>query len=75
MVIDGLKREGVVIIKMRNDIKKVTINNKTKVEKILLKIGINPESVIVFKNGKLITEDDYVENGDEIEVLPVSSSG
>jgi len=75
MVIDGLKREGVVIIKMRNDIKKVTVNNKTKVEKILLKIGINPESVIVFKNGKLITEDDYVENGDEIEVLPVSSSG
>ncbi|MCD6095984.1 MAG: MoaD/ThiS family protein [Thermoprotei archaeon] len=60
---------------MRNDIKKVTVNNKTKVEKILLKIGINPESVIVFKNGKLITEDDYVENGDEIEVLPVSSSG
>jgi len=75
MVIDGLKREGVVIIKMRNDIKKVTVNNKTKVEKILLKIGINPESVIVFKNGKLITEDDYVENGDEIEILPVSSSG
>jgi len=60
---------------MRNDIKKVTVNNKTKVEKILLKIGINPESVIVFKNGKLITEDDYVENGDEIEILPVSSSG
>jgi len=60
---------------MRNDIKRVTINSKTKVEKILLKIGINPESVIVFKNGELITEDDYVGDGDEIEVLPVSSGG
>jgi len=60
---------------MRNDVKRVAVNNKTKVEKILLKIGINPESVIVFKNGKLTTEDDYVEDGDEIEVLPVSSGG
>jgi len=46
-----------------------------KVEKLLLQMCINPEDVLVLKNGRLITEDTILKDGDEIEIYEVISRG
>ncbi len=49
--------------------------NNIRVEKLLLEMGINPEDVLVLRDGKLITEDIMLKNGDEIEIYEVISRG
>lgn len=49
--------------------------NNIKVEKLLLKLGFNPEDVLILKDGKLITEDKVLKDGDEIEIIEVVSQG
>ncbi len=51
--------------------------NKTreKLERILLDLGINPEDVLVLKEGKLLTEDSWLKDGDEVTVWEVVSRG
>ena len=45
------------------------------IEKLLLKLKLNPEEVIVVKNGELTTVEDEVNNNDELKVLSVVSGG
>ena len=61
---------------------KVTVRNKTydfegvtNVRKILKRININPESYLVVRNGKLLTEDDVIKDGEEIKIIAVISGG
>lgn len=61
---------------------KVTLRNKTydfegdtNVRKILKRININPESYLVVRNGKLLTEDDVIKDGEEIKIIAVISGG
>jgi sulfur carrier protein ThiS len=42
---------------------------------LLRKYGINPETVIVTKNGMLVTDDDKLNDTDTVEVLQVVSGG
>jgi len=46
-----------------------------RIEELLRKLNINPVSVVVFKNGVIVTEDDIVEAGDVIEVHSASPGG
>jgi len=46
-----------------------------KIENLLRELGINPISVVVFKNGVIVTEDDLAKPGDVIEVYAVSPGG
>ncbi len=48
---------------------------RRSVDKILRDLGMNPESVIVIKGDELLTLDQMVEDGDEIEVRPAISGG
>jgi sulfur carrier protein len=41
----------------------------------LLKLDILPESVILVKNGELITDDQILEDGDKIKLVAVISGG
>jgi sulfur carrier protein len=41
----------------------------------LLKLDILPESVILVKNGELITDDEILEDGDKIKLVAVISGG
>ncbi len=43
--------------------------------KLLEKLSINPESVLVVKNNNLIAEDEKVGNDDEVKILSVISGG
>ncbi|GEM_PF-1594561 len=79
MATDGLKdKEGIVIIRIRNGSikeRRVRVRGKSRIRDILLRAGINPEEVVIIKDEELITEDDFISEGEIIEVLPVSLGG
>ncbi|MDV2482165.1 MoaD/ThiS family protein [Methanoculleus sp. Wushi-C6] len=45
------------------------------IEEILLELGINPATVIVVKNGRIVPEDVTAEEGDELRILRFSHGG
>lgn len=78
---DSLKK---IVELMRNmeykvdDQKKKTnleIKSKMEIKEFLEKIGENRESVIVKVNGKVKTEFDSISEGDEIELIKITSGG
>jgi sulfur carrier protein ThiS len=44
-------------------------------EKLLLELKINPEEVLVVKNGEIITLEEQLEDSDTVEILSVVSGG
>lgn len=62
-----------VYIETKN--KEIKIKNKSSVKHLLRHLKINPETVIVTKNGELATEDTSLKNTDMIKVLSVISGG
>lgn len=45
------------------------------VQELLDKLGIISETVLIVKDGTIITEDEKLENDDEIKILSVVSGG
>ena len=60
---------------MPEERRKIKTEKKIKLEKLLEKMCINPEDVLVLKNGKPITEDTWLEEGEEVEIYEVVSRG
>ncbi|HEX68447.1 MAG TPA: MoaD/ThiS family protein [bacterium] len=60
-------------VKVNGEIKEV--RGKKRVGEILEELGLNREEVLVIKNGELLTESDWVEENEEIEVMRVVSGG
>lgn len=48
---------------------------KGSAQELLEKLNINSETVVVTKNGAIITEDEELSNDDEIKILSVVSGG
>lgn len=44
-------------------------------EGLLKELKLNPDTVLVMRNGQLITEDEPLENTDTIKILSVISGG
>ena len=61
------------IIEREKREKNVRFNGKLKT--LLLKLSINPETVIVVRENELLTLDDIVNNKDTIKILSVISGG
>lgn len=51
------------------------LHGRQSVRKLLTRLGLNPESVIVIHQDTLLTPDEMVENGMEIEVRSAISGG
>ncbi len=62
-----------VIIRKDNTVRE--IEGKHTVGNILRLLDINPEAVLVLKDGKPVTRDVVVGGDEEIEILPVMSGG
>jgi len=54
---------------------RVTEITPVTVDVLLQDLGINSFAVLVLQNGKLVTEDAVVENGDEIRVIRIAHGG
>ena len=57
--------------------KPVSKNIEFRGEAILLlkKFNLNPETVLIIKNGELVNHDEILENKDEVKILSVVSGG
>lgn len=49
--------------------------NEVSVDSMLKKMKINPETVLVSKNGEIALEDETVSEKDSVEILKVISGG
>ena len=50
-------------------------SGRLRVGDLLRRLGLSIEGVVVIRDGTPLTEDDYVEPGDEVEVVRVLSGG
>jgi len=51
------------------------VEGVSSVRELLAKIGLSGEEVVVLKNGLILTEEDPLEDGDEVVVYVVKSGG
>lgn len=56
-------------------IKSVTVSEGDLVLDLVLSLDWNPEAVVVKRNGKIVPEEEGLEEGDEVEIIPVVSGG
>jgi len=55
---------------------KVTeVKGNCRVKEVLRELGINPETVLVVREGELLTEDTRLSEDDQIEIISVISGG
>ncbi|MCX7966626.1 MAG: MoaD/ThiS family protein [Syntrophorhabdaceae bacterium] len=57
------------------DGKKITVEKVTSVLKLFERLSLNRESYLVIVNGRLVTEDYRLKDGDEIKLVKVVSGG
>ena len=62
-----------VIITFRN--KKFEVKENMTARDALKRINIDPESVLITVNGKLVTDDIVLREGDEVKLVAVISGG
>ena len=62
-------------VKLRNPDRTVEITGTKTVSELLRELGIVPEAVLVIRDATLLTRDERLEEGDEVEVRPVLSGG
>ena len=59
----------------KQDVKEIDFVENTKIEDILKNEEIPIETVVIKQNGETVTEDEIVEDNDEIEVIKVIYGG
>src|SRR5438552_2519305 len=62
-------------VRLRNPDREVEVRGPRAVRDILQELAIDPETVLVIRDRSLLTRDDRLEDGDEIELRPVISGG
>ena len=67
----------VKILAGKEEERRIEVANDDTYEKVLEKLGINPEEVVVLRNGKPVPEDEPVvnKNSGEITIIRIVSSG
>jgi len=48
---------------------------RLKVSELLKRMNVSPSMAVVFKEGKMLTESDYVSDGESVDVVLVVSGG
>ena len=61
-----------VILEGENKI--INIKAKT-VREVLEKLNLKASEIVVYKGDEVLLEDDYLEDNDEIRIVPVASGG
>ncbi|MDQ4095646.1 MAG: MoaD/ThiS family protein [Actinomycetota bacterium] len=62
-------------VKLRNPDRVVEVTGPRLVSALLKELDIVPESVLVIRDATLLTRDEALEDGDELEIRPVLSGG
>jgi sulfur carrier protein len=64
-----------VKIRLRNPSREVELAGRKRVKDVLKELDILPGTVLVIRGSDLLTADEVVGEGDELEVRPVMSGG
>lgn len=64
-----------VKVTLRNPRRELAVTAPISVPKLLKKLDLNRESVLVIRNGTLVPGDAVLADGDEVEIRPVISGG
>ena len=62
-------------VKLRNPDRIVEVSGPSTVSDLLTELDIVPEAVLVIRAATLLTRDEALTDGDELEVRPVLSGG
>ena len=60
---------------LRNPRREVEVVGRRRVRELLKELEILPDTVLVIRGDQLLTADQVVEEGDEIEIRPAISGG
>ncbi|MBN1259612.1 MAG: MoaD/ThiS family protein [Anaerolineae bacterium] len=55
--------------------KQWTFDSPLTVSQLLKKLRLLPETVLVVRNGQLVTEDQHLQPGDDVRIVAVVSGG
>ena len=58
-----------MLITLPDGSRKEIAGNEVRIEDILKQLGINPEEVIVAKNGKIVPEEETAGGSDELKIV------
>ncbi|MFB6088772.1 MAG: MoaD/ThiS family protein [Candidatus Aenigmatarchaeota archaeon] len=64
-----------VEIKFKENEREIEVEKNNKIEDVLDKAGINKETVIVKRDGKVIPPEEDVNDGDYLELIRIISGG
>ena len=62
-------------VRLRNPDREVEVVGGRPVRAVLDELGVNPDTVLVIREGELVTRETPLDDGDEIEIRPVISGG
>lgn len=65
----------VVNLVPRNEVLEVPLKGRRPLKTVLRDLNILPQTVLVIRGDELLTEADYVSDGDTLEVRSVTSGG
>jgi sulfur carrier protein len=58
-----------MLIALPDGSRKEIAENEERIEDILKQLGINPEEVVVAKNGKIVPEEETAGGSDELKIV------
>lgn len=58
-----------VFLEKENSHKSVDVPKGQTIESMLKKMGINPQTVIVARNGEVVTEQEALQEGDSLKIV------
>jgi len=50
-------------------------SGRLRVSELLKRVNVSPSMAVVFRDGKMLTESDYVNDGESVDVVLVVSGG
>jgi len=62
-------------VRLRNPSREITVPGPMSVAKLMNRLELNRESVLIVRNDTLVPGDDMLDDDDEIEIRPVISGG
>lgn len=64
-----------MIVKLRHPNRDIEVSGPISVIKLLNRLDLNRESVLLVRNGELVPGDSMLDDGDTVEIRPVISGG